>query len=370
MSKKASTIPMVSLDEAKEIINRIGAHVTPMIISEPGVGKSSILKQLAEDNGDQWRSPKDDYADDKYDYIYVDCPNKELMDVAASIPNHETKTLEYYVSSLFKLDSGKPKIIMLDEMLKAPKMMQVLFTRLILERFVGDRALPEGSKLFVTSNNASDGVGDTMLSHVGNRIVKIHLAKPTALQWAQWATKNGVSKVIRAWVAMNPRVMASYMDGDQDDNPFIFKPSATAKQFASPRSLFMSSFIVDHKDVLGENATLAALCGTVGEAAARDMMAFVSLESQIPTFEEIIADPKAAKCPNDDVAALLMTMFQAIDRLDDHDKLTTFMEWVDRVKREEVQSIFFTLMMRMKTKLASRNDKIREWAKNNLELMG
>lgn len=367
---RANTLPMVDIDECKKLIRTIGDKASVMIISEPGVGKSSILKALAEDFGDKWRSPKDEYPEDKYDYIYVDCPNKELMDVAASIPNHQSKTLEYYVSSLFKLDNGKPKVIMLDEMLKAPKMMQVLFTRLVLERFVGDKALPEGSFLFITSNNATDGVGDSMLAHVGNRIVKVHMAKPTALQWSQWATANNISSSIRTWVVMNPRVMASYIDGDQDDNEFIFKPSSTVKQFASPRSLAMADPIVRNSDILGENTTLAALCGTIGEAAARSLTATMRLEKNIAKYEDIIADPLGAVCPQEDVAALLMTMFQGVDRIDSHDELSKFMTWVERVKREEVQSIFFTLMMRMKIKLAGQNDKIRQWAKTNLELMG
>ena len=116
----------VSLTEAKDIIKTVGAFITPVIVSEPGVGKSSILKMLEAEMGDE------------YDYIYVDCPVKDMMDVAASIPNHNTKSLEYYVSSLFKLGNGKKKVIMLDELMKAPKLLQIIFTRLMLERTVGE----------------------------------------------------------------------------------------------------------------------------------------------------------------------------------------------------------------------------------------
>ena len=72
---------------------------------------------IAEDNGDKWRSPRDtgDFSSDKYDYIYVDCPVKDAPDTGMHVPVHATKTLEYYVSSLFKLGSKKPKVIMLDE---------------------------------------------------------------------------------------------------------------------------------------------------------------------------------------------------------------------------------------------------------------
>ena len=140
----------VSLEETKNIIKAIGDSLTPIVVSEPGVGKSTILKMLEAEMGDE------------YDYIYVDCPVKDMMDVAASIPNHDSKSLEYYVSDLFKLGNGKPKVIMLDEFMKAPKLLQIIFTRLMLERSVGDAPLPKGSIVFGTSNNTTDGVGDTV----------------------------------------------------------------------------------------------------------------------------------------------------------------------------------------------------------------
>ena len=214
----------VSLEETKKLIKSIGTEITPVVVSEPGVGKSTILKMLEDEMGDG------------YDYIYVDCPVKDMMDVAASIPNHDSKSLEYYVSDLFKLDNGKPKVIMLDEVFKAPKLMQIIYTRMMLERTAGDEPLPEGSFLFGTSNNASDGVGDSLMGHVGNRICVLNMSKPSHEEWLRWANKNGISKLVRAWAAMNPRAFKSYLDPDQQDNPYIFKPSSTTKQFVSPRS--------------------------------------------------------------------------------------------------------------------------------------
>ena len=266
----------VSLTEAKDIIKTVGAFITPVIVSEPGVGKSSILKMLEAEMGDG------------YDYIYVDCPVKDMMDVAASIPNHNTKSLEYYVSSLFKLGNGKKKVIMLDELMKAPKLLQIIFTRLMLERTVGDAPLPDGSIVFATSNNASDGVGDTMAAHAANRVCIVNMRKPSADEWNAWATTHNVARSIRAWASMNPRAFKSYLDPDQEDNPYIFKPSSTTKSFVSPRSLAKSSPIVEAKDVIGENAMMVALAGTIGEAAAKSMAAFIAFEGKLISFKEII----------------------------------------------------------------------------------
>jgi hypothetical protein len=357
MSKMNFT-PTVSINELRKMIPLIGSELTIVIQSEPGCGKTSLLKMIEEDHGD------------KYDYIYVDCPVKDMSDIGMTIPNHTSKTLEYYVAELFKLDSDKPKMILLDELMKAPKLLQIIFTRLMLEKMAGDRSLPAGSVIMATSNNASDGVGDSMLAHAANRVCLVRMAKPTPDEWLQWATANGVSRIVRAFVSMFPRVMASYTEGDhQKDNPYIFKPSMSTLSFCSPRSLAKCDAIVKHRDVLGENATMVALAGTIGASAAGDMAAFLSLEKSLMDVKDIIKKPKDVPMPTD-ISAQLMIMFQAVDTLATQDELTSFMEFVERIQSSEVQAVFFTMMMRSPkaVRLARNNAKIAEWAKNNHEL--
>lgn len=356
MSKINFTLS-VSIDEAKTAIKTVGRHITPIIVSEPGVGKSSILKMLEQELGT-----------DEYDFIYVDCPVKDMMDVAASIPNHDTKSLEYYVSSLFRMDNGKKKVVMLDEFMKAPKLLQIIFTRLMLERTVGDVPLPEGSIVFGTSNNSTDGVGDSMLAHAANRVTLLKMRKPSADEWNVWAGRNGVARPIRAWAAMNPRAFYSYTDGGQDDNPFIFSPSSTGKQFVSPRSLAKSSPIVSSKDELGEHLMMAMLAGTIGEAAAKSMAAFIALEDKLISYADVIKDPTVVRMP-DDVSAQVMMMFEAVDCIETQDDLSKYMQFVNRIPSSEVQSIFFTMMMRGKPRVARYNDGIRKWASENHMLM-
>ena len=108
---KLNFINTVTIKELRKTIPLIGSYLTPVIQSEPGCGKTSLLTMLEEDLGDG------------YDYIYVDCPVKDMSDIGMVIPNHNTKTLEYYVASLFKMDSPKPKVICLDEFMKSPKML-------------------------------------------------------------------------------------------------------------------------------------------------------------------------------------------------------------------------------------------------------
>jgi hypothetical protein len=369
-----STVTQVSINELRKAIPIYGKEITVIVQSEPGCGKSSLLAMLAEDNGDAWRSPKDDgtdkVRDDKYDYVYVDAPCKDVMDLGSYIPVHGTKKLEFYFSSLFKLDSPKPKVIMLDEVMKAPKMLQVMFTRLMLERMVSDKPLPDGSMLFATSNNQRDGLGDGMLAHAGNRVMIVSMKKPNNKEWNLWASENNISRVIRTWVAMNPNCLASYLDGGQENNPYIFNPDKPALSFCSPRSLAKCDVTVRNADKLGNNMTKAGLAGTIGESAANMMASFIMLEKEIVSTMDVISDPMGVAMP-EKPAALFMMMFSAVDDIETQDDLTAFMKFIKRAKHEELQSIFFTLLYNNKrtVSIAKNNAEVKKWAADNLELL-
>jgi len=359
-----TTYPTLSRSQTKELIKAVGAHsetnegVTVLILSEPGCGKTAILKDLQREMGTE-----------EYDFIYIDGPNKEMMDIAACIPNHDTKALEYYVSSLFKLGNGKKKVIMIDEALKVPKLMQPIYTRMYLERTVGDVPLPDGSIVFATSNNSSDGVGDVLPAHTGNRVAIVKMSKPSMTEWLAWASDNSISTVVRATVAMYPRMLKSYMDAEQADNPYIFNPSKPAVSFVSPRSLVKADVIVKAK--LSEDITLGALAGTIGERAARDMCAFISMEAKVTKIEDVIKNPEGVPMPNeDDVAPLLLMIFQAIDHINSQDDLNKFQKFVNRIKSQEVQSVWFVILLRSnKAKLARSNPEVMKWATENHNLI-
>ena len=347
-----------TINELETLIPTIGQELTPIIQSEAGCGKTSLLKTIEKKLGD------------KYDYIYVDCPVKDMSDIAMTIPNHETKTLESYVGSLFKLDNDKPKVILLDEFMKSPKLLQVIFTRLMLERTVGDTPLPEGSIVFGTSNNQADGLGDTMMAHAGNRVCIVEMQKPEVEDWLVWATENGVSPLIRAFVHTFPRCLASYRDEGQEDNPYIFNPKKPVLSFVSPRSLEKASVIVSNRDKLGDNATMVALAGTIGQSASADMSAFLRLEKELPTFDDILKEPESTEVP-ENISAQLMLMFQAVDKIKQQSDLTAFMKFVNRMASNEIQAIFFTMMMKNSrtVKIARGNKEISDWAVDNFDIM-
>lgn len=291
---------MANLKQAAKLIATQGHNITVYAKGQPGIGKSSILKMLEAQMGD------------KYQYVYADCPLMDLPDFA--MPVVEDRTTFFAPSSLWGFSDPRPKVIMLDEVSKAPNVVKPMFTRLMLERCIGEFKLPEGSIVFATGNNASDGVGDTMQGHINNRVTTVNIANPTPEEWIDWGVNNGINEILLAGVHQFPHVMQSYLEDGAQDNPYIFNPKRNTGAFASPRSLHKASFILNDRDKFGDDLVQEALEGTVGVSFARDLMAYLTVAKDVPSWEMILKDPKKTPVP-DSPAAQLLLVFGSISQV-------------------------------------------------------
>jgi hypothetical protein len=344
----------VSLNEFAAAIGTVGDRVTIIGQGEPGIGKSSMLKVLAKQFPD-------------HEIAYIDCTLLDLGDFA--LPYTEThgeiKITKFAPNARFKFHTGKPVIIMLDEIGKAMKAVKNVLLTLMLEGRIGDHYLPEGSKVFGTTNLLSDGVGDMLEAHARNRVALVTVRKPDADEWIEWAINNGVAPEIIAWVKQFPHALQSYTDASQRDNPYIFNPTrAGMGAVVTPRSLEKASHIAKQRAVLGDALTISLLTGTIGESAARDMQAFFTVVDKLPTWEQIVASPTTAKMPDDAVARCIM-VFSAIARVD-KDTLSKWMTYVQRMDKEW-QALFATSVMKSPTKqsFCVMNKDFKDWALAN-----
>jgi hypothetical protein len=347
----------ISINDAPEYISTMGHAITYILRGEPGIGKSYVKTRLEEIHGD------------KYEHKYVDCPTLIDGDLGYNAPNRETKTLEFMVADIIRSISGKPVIVMLDEYLKVDQRLQKQFTRFLLEHTIGDYTLPKGSIVFATSNLTSDGVNDVSDAHVESRVSDLVVRKPNAKEWCMWASNNGISARLMAWVMMRPECLASYVDGGQDENPFIFNPykANSDRKYVCPRSLVKAD-----KQINGLPPRLlkSALAGTVGRAAADNMLAFFMMEKDLIAVKDIIKDPMNVAVP-DDAAAILMTYFSALETIETQDQLAAFMQWSNRSARRDLQGVFLTMLCQSKrlAAMAMRNAEVGAWAKSNFQLM-
>ena len=342
----------------KQAVNLIVTNPTTrfMLRGEPGIGKSSMLEQIAGRLG--------------YDHAYIDVPNMDLGDVAMPVIDHETRTTKYYPNARFKIHSGKPLVMMFDEFSKGADPVKNMLHP-CLEKAnprLGDVSLDNRTVVFLTGNLSTDGVGDNLKAHTRNRIVEITVAKPTAEEWIDWAIEKDVAPEVIAWVNRFPQVLASYTDGGQGDNPYIYNPRKTQNAFVSPRSLETASNIVKTRKDNDADAVIAALTGAIGESGARDMQAYIEFADQLPTWEATIRDPKNTPVPTSSGACAIV-VFGAIARID-KTSITPFMEYLKRFDAEW-QAVFAINLSKTQSKqsIAFSCKAFAEWVALNQDLL-
>ena len=329
----------VTLNQAATLIRTIGGTNTILLQGQPGIGKSSILKQLSREMPD-------------YLPCYIDVSNLDLGDLGMPVIDRETMTTRYAPNLRFGIGKGqnKPVLLMLDELGKGSRPVMNMLLPVILEHRLGDVELPTGSIVFATTNLATDGVGDNIPSHAANRMTVLDVANPTADEWLAWAVNNDVAPEVMAFARDYPQVFERYdLIDEKETNPYIFNPmQGNTRAFCSPRSLEKASNIVKQRDTLGDSM-LAALAGTVGEAAARDLEANVMLADEMPRFAAIIADPEKCKLPGG-VGAYFLMAFSLAARAN-AENLTAIMTYINRFESFEASTLFVTTVASNKAKV-------------------
>lgn len=333
-SQTFTTTMSVNHDEAARAIRASGHLVTYVIEGEPGVGKSSILKSLKKQMGD------------KYDYIYIDVPTKDIPDVALPAVDLQERMTRSLVNEIWLgSDRNKPKVIMLDEAFKGGDYVKLLINRLMLERTVGDYQLPEGSIVFATTNLATDGVGDRSNGHTNSRVVRLHMRKPNLEEWTSWAIKNQVDGSLLAWVQSRPDLFHSYTDYEgvtsvSNDSEsvlhYIFSPATgNTKTYVAPRTLKLASDQMKAIDETGWNLTSICLAGTFGKKAALDFEAYAKLGLSLPKFDEVLANPEKTALPTDNMAKLVF-VYRSLNHVKTANHVESLMTYMKRFNNPEL----------------------------------
>jgi len=311
----------VSLTQAADLVTHAGDKVTFLLQGEPGIGKSAMLPPIAKATG---LKP-----------VYIDCTLLDVGDV--QMPRVSDTTVNFVPNGMFVSD--QPLLVMLDEIGKAPRAVQNVLLPLAYEHRVGAHHLPEGSRVFCTTNLSTDGVGDRVEAHAVNRMSILQVRKPSVDEWLLWASRNNVHAVVCAWVKQYPHCLASYTDGEhQHNNPYIFVPTKSHGAYVTPRSLERASHLI-HQHSHFEPAVLrAALAGTIGISAAEDMEAFLALRGEVAgTWDQIKHSPHTAKVSNNPLASLLL-VYAAIQVVD-ATSAEAWMQYLYRLDRE-MQMLF------------------------------
>jgi len=182
----------------------------------------------------------------------------------------------------------------------APQMTQAGCYQLVLDRKLGEYVLPDGWVVIAAGNPASErGVHFSMPRPLRNRFVHLDL-EPDLDDWCRWAVKAQVRPEIIAFLRFKPELLHT-ADTTSDANAW-----------PTPRSWEMASQVLcgiarrKKTPFLSGTSEFEAqlLDGTVGPAAASELVAFIRLFRQLPSIDEILLNPTMAPLPTEPSAQI------------------------------------------------------------------
>lgn len=250
---------MRTSDTVVTMRSMIVSKIPAFLWGPPGIGKSSIIKQIAATEG-------------------IECIDLRLslMDPTdlKGIPFYERDSH----SALWAPPSFLPRegrgILFLDELNSAAPAVQASAYQLILDRKVGEYTLPEGWAIVAAGNREGDrGVVYRLPSPLANRFVHIEM-EVNVSDWRDWAIMRGI----------DPRIVA-YI-GFKNEALFAFDPTANVRSFATPRSWEAVHNILS--SALPKNLLLDTVAGAIGQEGAVDFLGFCKVMSLLPDIDTIL----------------------------------------------------------------------------------
>ncbi|HGZ70318.1 MAG TPA: AAA family ATPase, partial [Nitratifractor sp.] len=252
----------MQIEELKNTLNTLIEKQVPTFIwGSPGIGKSSIVKEIAKEREVEFLDLRLSLLDptDLKGIPFFDSSNNQAVWAAPEFLPQDRESLG---------------ILFLDEINTAPPSVQAAAYQLVLDRRVGDYTLPDGWAIVAAGNKESDrGVVYRMPSPLANRFVHLEL-EVSFEKWKKWAYEQGIEPSIIAFLHYEPSWL------------FTFNPQEQQKAFATPRSWEYVDKIV--KSDLQASTLLETLSGTIGKEAAIAYLAFKKVMQKLPDIDAIL----------------------------------------------------------------------------------
>ena len=261
---------------AKECTASLSALVDEQIPTflwgAPGIGKSSIVKQIAQEK----------------DVNFIDL-RLSLLDPTdlKGIPFYDKESHTALWAPPAFLPRDGVGILFLDELNTAPPAVQASAYQLILDRKVGEYTLPDGYAIVAAGNRESDrGIVYKMPSPLANRFV--HLEMEVSVEdWKDWAYSAGIDDRIIAYIAY------------KNEDLFSFDPKLNEKSFATPRSWEFVNNIL--KSSMPANLVLESVAGAIGRERAVNFLSFSKVMGRLPDLDAILSGESSDQSKEIDV---------------------------------------------------------------------
>lgn len=282
----------MKLSDAYSLVkSSIKQNVPVMLWGPPGIGKSSLIHQIAKE-----------FGRNVVDLRLAQLEPTDLRGVP--MPNRDTMRAEWYLPAFWPTaakekttrevidENGQkisvevqpgdgvdgPGIVFLDEIEKAPVSVKNASLQLVLDRCVGAYRLPNDWAIVCAGNREEDGTFSAPLGKaLENRMIHLDIEADVEA-WAAWARENDVSEDIIGFLHFKPELLYK----QTEDHAF-----PTPRSWVLGSTLFLSAKKErEQKDLLS---------AAVGKGAAQEFVVWSKVyksvdpeavfAGQMPNFE-------------------------------------------------------------------------------------
>lgn len=292
-----------------EILHCISTGLTPLLLSSPGLGKSSIVHQIARD----------------YDLKIIDlrlsqCTPEDLQ----GYPMRSGHKATFTPFDVFPLlgeqlpDGHQGWLLFLDELTSAAKPVQAAAYKLILDRMVGSFHLHPNVAIVAAGNKSTDrAVVNQMSTALQSRMIHYEL-DVNVRDWMEYALQSGIDYRITGFISYMP---SRLMD---------FKPDHQDRTFACPRTWEFLSRLIKDQEVSFEIA--ARVAGTIGAGVGVEFITFAQEFDRLPKVRDILANPRGTAVPQES-----STKYATVSMLIEHFTHDNLHELIDYLKRFDIE---------------------------------
>ena len=219
-----------------------------MIWGPPGIGKSSIVDQVASENG----------------MGFVDLRLSQLSPTdLRGLPVPKDNSMGWLPPD-FLPESGSG-ILFLDEINLAPPAIQGIAQQLVLDRRVGNYQLPEGWHIWAAGNRREDRASVfEMPAPLANRFIHFEVESDFG-SFRRWALENEIDERIISFLAFRPALLHQ-----QNDSSHAWPSSRT---WAMADKLMKAGLSIEP---------------AVGEGAAGEYLAYTGIYKKVPDLDIIL----------------------------------------------------------------------------------
>lgn len=259
---------VVTLKQAKKLIQCMAQEQSFLLLSAPGIGKSEIVYEAAREVGLPCRS-----------LLGTQIAPEDV----SGIPRIVGERSVFCPPRILLPEKAEPFCLFLDELPACAPDVQKAFYSLLLERRLGEHALPPGTWVVAAGNRLQDrALVRAMSSALVNRVTILQIRHDTD-EWLAWAQRSGIRQEIRSFISTVPDALMRPVPADP-------------VPFSTPRAWSLLSRALDlaQKGGILTNETRRALA--FGRVSPEDAAVFCALAEEsigaVQPLETYIRDPE------------------------------------------------------------------------------